>query len=365
MNITQDPSLPVPVEVDPVSSPTSAPSVTLTGSTEPSSDVDITGGAADVSVMSDASGAFSALVANARNELRVTRRDSSVDTIVVIVHDDIAPDAPSLNTLPSPTNRTTLDVSGTTEPRARVSVTGAVSPVATVAGDDGRFTASVSIEAETTTTLSVTATDRAVNTSAPATASVTHSSSSPDAPNVDDTNPPPTNQPTHTVTGNVPAPGAGVMIRIAGGASTAMGAADPTTGEFAVEVTLAANAANELSVTSLDGELESPPSIVSIVHDDIAPADPAASSITASAGTGLGVCIGGSVAGASAAVEANAMVFVWHQTAGQSEPASPSTTATETGAFSAGLTSCGGDLIRVRVRDAAGNRSSFVEVAAE
>jgi hypothetical protein len=226
---------------------------------------------------------------------------------------------------------------------------------------DGRFSIAVTVAEDADSTLSAIATDRAGNSSSPTTAMVTHSSSVPDAPVVDQPNPAPTNMATHLVTGHVTTPAAGIDILIRGGMADAMGTTDPSTGVFSVEVTLRPNMSNALSVVSVTGSIESPPSLVTITHDDIAPAAPDAAGITATAGgCVLGVPTGGNVAGAMSSVEARSLVRVSNVT----RSTSATTSATDGGSFSVGLGACSGQVIRVTATDAAGNTSDFVEVNA-
>ncbi|HJL19897.1 MAG TPA: Ig-like domain-containing protein [Sandaracinaceae bacterium LLY-WYZ-13_1] len=378
LTITQDSTLDAPVVVDPVTSPTADATVMLTGSAEASVDLEITGGASPVSTSSDASGDWSASVdlnANTRNELHVTRVGSDVETIVVVEHDDVAPDAPALNTVPSPTGSTTVRISGTSEARARISVSGGESPAMGRAELDGRFAVDVTIAEESESTLSVLATDAAGNTSSPSTVTVTHSADVPEAPIVDETNPAPTNAATHVVTGRVASPGEGIDVRIDGGAAVAMGPTDPDSGTFAVEVSLSANASNELQVVSVMGAIESPATVVTVVHDDMAPAAPDTSLVTAEGTTGsfscgtLGVRSSGYAAGMAGSVEGGVEVFVWNVTDGDAEPTPArgdrgADTATSMGSFNASIPACPGDTIGLKVMDAAGNVSAFVEVSA-
>jgi len=369
--ITHDGTLEDPIRVDAVVSPTQDPTVTLTGTATADIDVEITGGAATVTVRSGATdGSWSAEVtlnANARNELRVTRPGSGVDTIVVIVHDDTAPAAPMLNELASPTSSTAVAVSGTSEANARISISGGVGAAMGTAGADGRFSVNVTIAADASSTLSVIATDRAGNSSPASTATVTHSSTVPDAPVVDELTPAPTNVATYTVIGHVTAPGAGVTIRITGGASAATGPTDPATGAFSIDVTLAANVINTLTVVSLTGTIESAPTIVTITHDDIAPARPVAASISVTRNSGgVGACPGGlfmttgNVRGSEGTVEglSTARVENFSRAAGTFQ----NVRATELGTFTVTIASCAGDVMRIRAIDAAGNVSDFAEV---
>lgn len=365
VSVEQDSSLPVPVTVDPVTSPTSDNPVTLTGSTEASVDVEVTGGSSTVTVTTAPDGRFSVSVPlneNARNELHVRRVGSSAETIVVIVHDDTPPDAPVLDTIPSPTNRTDISVSGTSEPFARISVSGGTAPASGRADDTGRFSVPVTIAMDTESTLSVIATDRAGNSSSPSTATVTHSSETPDAPVVDQPSPPPTNVATHTVTGHVTTPGAGITIRITGGASIATGDTDEITGAFRVDVDLNPNALNELEVVSVQGAIESPPAIVTITHDDIAPDAPDESAISIGSPT-LSTCVARTesvnVSGGTGAVEGLARVRITNITAGSSPV---STNANADGSFSTSIRACESDILRIVAIDAAGNQSAPTEM---
>lgn len=366
LTITQDSTLPVPVEVDPVDSPTSDNPITLTGLTEADSMVQVTGGAAPATTTADGDGAFSVdvtLNANARNDLLVQRVGGEAITTVVVVHDDIAPEAPTVDPLASPTNRTDLTVTGSTEPRARVRVRGATEEVLVTADEAGSFSADILIAEDSETTLMVTATDRASNASSPTTVSVTHSSDVADAPEVDPVTSP-TNMAMVTLTGRVLEPGAGITVNVAGGASPASAATDEGTGAFTIDVMLNANDTNTLEVTSMEGEIESPATVVTIVHDDIAPDAPNGDAISNGTPGGLGCTLRGStnVTGGSASVEGNSRVRIENFTAGGTNV---TTTANPDGSFSTAIAACVGDLLRITATDAANNTSDVTEITVE
>jgi hypothetical protein len=285
-----------------------------------------------------------------------------VATLVAILHDDIAPSPPSLDALASPTNETNLNVSGSSEPNARISVSGGVSSSSGIAPQSGRFSVAVSIAADAEATLSVIATDRAGNSSAPATVRVTHSSSVPDAPVLDETSPEPTNEATYLVSGHVTAPGAAISIRIRGGASEATGDTDPSTGAFSIEVTLLANQSSELEVVSMDGLIESSPALVTVIHDDIAPAAPAAAQISLGR-PALAGCLTRAesinVTGGLGSVEGFARVRVLNATQGS---IASTVDAQADGSFVTSLLACDGDLLRLTASDAAGNTSLATEM---
>lgn len=357
LTITHDGTLPTPVVVNAVPSPTSLNPISLSGTTEPGATVQIVGGPAMVEAMADAAGTFMAevtLFANASNELHIRRAGSGADTILVVVHDDVAPDAPTVSSIPSPTGSTALTVSGSTEPLVRLSVTGGLTAVTGNAASDGGFSLPVSIAADRASTLVVVATDRAGNSSAATTVSVTHSSSTPAAPILDAPAPAPTRSATHRVSGRVPSPAAGVTVQITGGAATASGTADPSTGIFSVDVTLTPNEVNTLDVVSQAGDIVSAPARVTVVHDDVAPSAPVAANLDADAPT---IClVRGSIAavGRAGAVEGRASVRVVNA----ATAAMTTTAADDGGAFSVNVAACPGDELRITAMDAAGNVSA-------
>ena len=231
----------------------------------------------------------------------------------------------------------------------------------TTANDTGRFSASVNIPEDASTSLSVISTDRAGNSSAPSMASVTHSSEAPDAPEVDNTSPSDTNMATYILTGRVLTPGAGISVRVDGGAASATADTDESTGSFSVEVTLNANAENELSVISIEGAIESPATLVSITHDDIAPSAPDGEAISLGS-PAFGGCLTRlqsiNVTGGLGSVEAFSTVRVLNVTAGA---LTASANATSDGSFSARIAVCEGDVLRITAADAATNVSDATE----
>jgi hypothetical protein len=368
LSVEQDSSLEAPVFVDPIPSPTVQTNIEMTGRAEANVDIQITGGAQPVTATTDANGGFSAQVelnANATNTLHVFRTGSTVETVVVVVHDDLSPEAPALDQIASPTNQSSIAVAGSSEPGAHISVSGAISPADGTASATGRFSIQVQIAEDDTTTLTVIATDRAGNSSQPSTITVEHSSSVPDAPIVDDPSPDPTNEPSYVVTGRVSSPGPGIEIRISGGAQPNSGPADPTTGTFAVEVSLDANSTNTLEIVSVEGAIESPPALVTIEHDDVAPNAPDANRITV--GTPSFPCIGGpiesvGVTGGSMSVEGFARVRVSNVTRSGLQS---SADASQGGAFSTTILACSGDVLRITATDAAGNTSLATDMPVE
>lgn len=357
VEIEQDSQLEDPVVVDPVATPTSTNPITISGSTQASVDVEIVGGASPVTVTSAGNGTFSTSVtlnANARNDLIVRRVGSSAETFVVVTHDDQAPDPPAVNQPPSPTNQTNIVVTGTTEPFLNVTITGLPNNASGTADDAGQFAIQVTLPQDSTSTLDVSATDLAGNLSNSTLVNVTHSSSTPDAPIVDDPNPPPTNQDTHVVTGRVTEPGPNITIDITGGAVAAGGPTNEQTGAFSIEVTLNQNAANSLSVTSTEGAITSPPSTANITHDNVAPAQPDGGNISIGTPTCIQpIRVAVATSGGAGAVEPSSVVRVLNEATQNSV----TTTATASGSFSTTLGGCHGDQFTYTSTDAAGNVS--------
>lgn len=365
LTIVHDPTLEAPITIDPTASPTPTNPVHLTGRATASAMVQIVGGVSEVDVVADASGIFAAdvmLHANASNELHAHRAGSGADTIVVIVHDDMAPSAPTVSSIASPTAATSVLVSGMTEPLVHVSVTGGASAVTGDADGTGAFALTVALPTDATSTLAVVATDRAGNSSPATTLVVTQSTSTPPAPVLDQPAPPPTASATYHLTGHVTTPGAGITVTVTGGASTATGTADATTGVFAIDVALSPNATNMLDVSSMQGTLTSSTARVVIVHDDTPPAAPVAGSITAST-PALTTCLtrrSTTITGAAGAVEARSTVRI----VSVSTSATATITASDTGTFSTSLSLCPGDVLHVTATDAAGNVSTTTNVTA-
>ncbi|MAT27644.1 MAG: hypothetical protein CMN31_01455 [Sandaracinus sp.] len=364
VEVEQDGSLPTPVEVEPVPSPTATNPITLRGRTEADATLQVSGGATPVEVVADGEGRFTAevtLEANARSELRVARVGSEVETVIVVVHDDLAPDAPVVDPVASPTGSRDVTLTGSAEPGARVNVSGGEAAAAGDVGESGRWVVPVRIAEDAETTLTLVASDRAGNASAPLELAIAHSSSVPAAPSVDDPAPAPTNVAAHVVSGSVAEARAGLSVEVRGGAETAMAEVSAETGAFSVDVALAANTENVLEVVVLEGALESAPAFVSIVHDDIAPDAPDAGAISVGSPGGLGCLLRGSVnvTGGAGAVEAQGRVRIENVTAETGRTAS----ADGEGSFSGSVPACDGDLLSLTVMDAAGNASEATEIA--
>lgn len=267
-----DGSLPVASPtIDAPASPTNAAVVTLTGTADPGVGLTVVGDATAAGT-ADGTGAFSlpvTLKPNQKNTLfvfAVGAGQTSSPATVEIVHDDVAPGAPVLDELVSPTGASTVEVSGTAEPRARVDVTGAATPATGNAGDDGTFTIRVTLRPDVANELSATATDLAGNTGPATTATVTQDPDL-DVPVALDPVVSPTQDTTVTLTGTTQA---AATVNVAGGAAPATTTSDGA-GRFSVDVTLTPNTRNELRISRTGGTTET---AVAIVHDDVAPAVP-------------------------------------------------------------------------------------------
>jgi hypothetical protein len=88
--------------------------------------------------------------------------------------DSTAPATPIVNAVPARTHQTALTITGTAEPLSRILVTGTATALPATADAQGRFTLVVTLAANTTNTLQITARDAAGNTSAPHALSVVH-----------------------------------------------------------------------------------------------------------------------------------------------------------------------------------------------
>lgn len=247
-----------------------AVSIALTGSTKPSSELTVTGGAATLTGTADIAGNWGFLVAlnaNSANVLEVTSVDVLGNTAtgsVTIVEDSVAPTI-ALTTVDHTTYATTVPVSGTTEAFAVVTVTGGSGSVTTVADGSGSFVANVELVPATANALSLTATDAAGNVGIAA-VTVTHD------PvvvflNLDQSGSYVTNSATFAVTGTAKA---GAAFQIDGGAATVTGTVDGS-GVLSAVVTLNANALSVIDVTVTDATLATATGSFVATHDDVAP----------------------------------------------------------------------------------------------
>jgi hypothetical protein len=187
------PPFPPPL-LDPVTSPVNAASVTISGEARPGATVDISGSAVAQGT-ADAQGRFTLTVslqttpgAETQNTFSVlfsVGTETSGPATAHVLHDPVAPSAPLLQALTSPTNQPTVTVSGTTEPNAALDIQGGLVPVPTVADGLGAFSSPVTLHPNSTSNIYVTSTDLAGNTSAPATVNVTHDDIAPGAANAE------------------------------------------------------------------------------------------------------------------------------------------------------------------------------------
>ena len=369
-----------PPTVDPTPPYVNTPTVTVTGTATASAMVECTnatnGGMNVVDVADPTTGAFSIVIGlapNQPNALNVHVVGSMVGVDVVVIHDDIPPDPPVLNGVASPTGAADVDVSGVAEAGATLDLVqtapaGTTYGAAATGGPSGDFLFSaVPLVIDATSTFAVTQTDRAGNVSvAPATVTVDQVSTIPGAPSVTA----PMNGFTTPLaavdaTGTVMNPGPGVEIVVErGGVEVASNTTNTSTGDFTVTVPLAANTTNDLEFFSRLGAAESGRTLLTVTHDDIAPAAPVGALISASGTCPLGA---GSVvvSGSDGAVEASALVTV------ASARETVVVMATSTGSFGASvgvnhplLASCEGSL-SIRATDRAGNLgpATFVSIS--
>mgnify|MGYP001170563339 CR=1 FL=1 len=143
--------------------------VTISGSTSANATLQISGGAAVVTATASASGTFNASVilkANQENQISVVATNSaggrSAAAVVTVVHDDIAPDAPT----PSVGRYAGADpfpFTGTTEAGAEVTLTSAIDSVQATADTNGRFEQEIHLVPEAVNEITLVAQDLAGN----------------------------------------------------------------------------------------------------------------------------------------------------------------------------------------------------------
>jgi len=333
-----------------IASPTPTASVSVTGTAEPGTTVEVSGGANLATGTADSStGAFDISVtlnANAINSLQVTATDDANNTSapsrVLVEHDSMPPSAPVVYRPSSPTNQATQAIAGLTEPGATIAITGGLTAANSTADPQtGEFSVVVTLVADSPNTLSVTATDLAGNTGPAANVLVTHDTNAADAPIVTPVESP-TAQNTITLTGTT---SADADISVVGGASAASTTAD-SNGVFSVDVDLRANATNELIVTANAGGNPSSPTVLTVIHDDTAPAPPSVTAIDSPTAL-LRVLVTGTA-------EAQARVTV----NGASAPATVQASPTGQFAVEITLTPDSVNHLQVTATDLAGNTSA-------
>jgi uncharacterized repeat protein (TIGR01451 family) len=170
--VTVDWTPPAAPGIDPLVTPTNAAGVTVTGTTDPSTVVSVYRNGVFAGAAPEAGGRFSLYVALGEGSwtFTATAADlagnvSGFSTIPrTVVVDRTAPSAPSLDPLVTPTNATTIVVTGTTDAGTTVTVLQGGTAVGTVADDAGRFSLAVAVT-EGTYTFTATAADAAGNVS--------------------------------------------------------------------------------------------------------------------------------------------------------------------------------------------------------
>ena len=143
--------------------------ITISGSTAANATLQISGGAAIVTATAGASGTFSASVtlkANQANQISVVATSSagirSTAAVVTVVHDDIAPDAPTPDVGPF-ASADPFPFTGTTEAGAEVTLTSAIDTVQATTDTDGRFQQEIHLVPEELNEITLVAQDLAGN----------------------------------------------------------------------------------------------------------------------------------------------------------------------------------------------------------
>ncbi|MCR4315445.1 MAG: FG-GAP-like repeat-containing protein [Planctomycetes bacterium] len=254
--------------------------ITVSGVGVDGATITIAGGADVATTTAGSNGAWSVSVnlsPDASNTLNVMQTvdgfDSSV-VVVVIVHDNQAPVAPTVTSSPpAQTTDTSVTLSGTAEPGGTITVTGGAQIVTIAVDSSGNWTLIVELAADQVNDLQITITDAAGNVSDAFGVQITHSTPTAPVPVVNSVTTP-TNQNPITVTGTG---AAGEGITITGGTQTATISVDGS-GNWSVLVDLSANAQNNLSVTQTVAGIVSDAVAVSVTHDSIGPDAPVVTS---------------------------------------------------------------------------------------
>jgi len=181
-----------------------------------------------------------------------------------------APPAVRLDPLPSVTNQPTLDVSGQVTgsgaENADIEITGGASTAEGTADDRGYFSINVSLKRNQENVLSVVAIRADGARSDPKTHTILHDEVAPGAPVL--ATPEFTNQSPLAVTGTAEP---GSTVRVEREAESAEGTAG-SSGQFAINISLAANASNTITAKARDAAgNEGPPATATVTHDDLVP----------------------------------------------------------------------------------------------
>ena len=128
--------------------------------------------------ISNSSGRFEYDVSLSEGENRFTveafdKAGNSGSAVVSVTLDTMAPGSPVIDQLPEITNLTAITLEGSSEPNARIRITGGIETTCDVSG---RFSVSVSLNADATNTFSVSAVDETGNEGTPATVSIVQDS---------------------------------------------------------------------------------------------------------------------------------------------------------------------------------------------
>lgn len=234
---------------------TSATSITVTGTAEADSTVNISGGYGDGTVIGTASdsGSYSIAVklwSDTVNTLSVTATDAAGNvsgaTTVKITQDSTAPATPTIATLAAVTSSTSITVTGAAEAGSTVKITGGLGTVTGIATTSGSYSIIEKLNPNAVNTLMMTATDTAGNVSAAATISITQE----DVPAM----PTITTQEQNTTSASITVTGTakpGYIVTIIGGSARAT-ATVGNNGSYSINVSLNIGVENTLYVMATD-----------------------------------------------------------------------------------------------------------------
>ncbi len=288
-------STPVPVEVDwtspaapsldPLATPTSAPTVTVTGTAGAgTASVTILRGGAPIGSATPSGGRFALAVAVSEGSWTFTAiaadaagNVSGPSNAVTILVDWSAPAAPALDPLATPTNATTVTVAGTTDAATTVTVYRDGAAVGTAVETGGRFSLTVPV-GEGTFAFTAIARDGAGNGSAVSDpVSLTVDQTVPAAPTLDPLVTP-TSASSVAVSGSADAGASTVTVYRDG---IAVGTAAVAGGRFSLAVPVFSGAmAFTAKASDAAGNVSGPSAAVPLVVDHAAPAVPVLDALT-------------------------------------------------------------------------------------
>ncbi len=274
--ITLDTTAPAVPAITTPPATVNTPSITIDGTAEAGSTVELFRGVTSVDTVTADSGSFSFTVTltDGENSFTATASDgpntSAASPAIVITLDTIPPEAPEITTSPATVNTPSITIDGTAEAGSTVELFRGVTSVDTVTADSGSFSFTVTLT-DGENSFTATASDGPNTSDASSPVLITLDTIAPAVPEIT-TSPATVNTSSFTIEGTAEA---GTTVALLKGATSTGDTVTADSGSFSFTVTLT-KGANSFTVTASDGPNTSASSSpVLITLDTTAPAVPA------------------------------------------------------------------------------------------